>query len=152
MATLTTSPQVIGRNESGTIKTYLYGWYTNQSGNTCIVHVRLTVKSAGITYTGSNKTYGISIGGYYSGTQSWTYAPLNADQEYTVSEVTWTYAGGDSIWAAADFWSYVYGNANVGLTETTYVPTFSTPPTGLSASIAEVYTNGAKINVSVEGL
>lgn len=149
MATLTTSPQIIGRNESGTIKTYLYGWYSNQSGNTCTVHVRLTVISSGITYTGTNKTYSISIGGYSSGTQSWTYTPLNANQEYTVSEVTWNYSGGDAIWASAGFWSYVYGNANVDLSETTYVPTFSTPPSGLSASVAEVYTNGAKINVSV---
>ena len=149
MATLTTSPQIIGKNESGTIKTYLYGWYSNQSGNTCTVHVKLTVISSGITYTGSNKTYSISIGGYSSGTQSWTYSPLNANQEYTVSEVTWNYSGGDAIWASAGFWSYVYGNANVDLSETTYVPTFSTPPSGLSASVAEVYTNGAKINVSV---
>lgn len=149
MATLTTSPQIIGRNESGTIKTYLYGWYSNQSGNTCTVHVRLTVISSGITYTGTNKTYSISIGGYSSGTQSWTYTPLNANQEYTVSEVTWNYSGGDAIWASGGFWSYVYGNANVDLSEATYVPTFSTPPSGLSASVAEVYTNGAKINVSV---
>ena len=66
-----------------------------------------------------------------------------------MSEVTWNYSGGDAIWASAGFWSYVYGNANVDLSETTYVPTFSTPPSGLSASVAEVYTNGAKINVSV---
>lgn len=149
MATLTTSQQLIGKNESGTIHTYLYGWYSNQSGNTCTVHLKLTVVSSGITYTGTNKTYSISLGGYNSGTQSWSYAPLNANTEYTVAEVTWTYSGGEAISASAGFWSYVYGNADVGLTETTSVPTFASAPTGLSVTVAEVYETGAKFNVSV---
>lgn len=148
--TLTTSPQIVGRNEGSTIKTYLYAWYDSQSGNTCSVHTRLTCVSSGITYTGTNKSYFMKIGGYDSGVQEWKYAPLNANQEYTVSEAAWTYSGGEQIYAAAGFWSYVYGSADVGLADAVYVPVFNSPPTGLSVSVAETYTNGAKFNVSLD--
>lgn len=147
--TLTTSPQIVGRNEGSTIKTYLYAWYDGQSGNTCTVHARLTCVSSGITYTGTNKSYFMKIGGYDSGVQDWKYAPLNANQEYTVSEVAWNYSGGEQIYAAGGFWSYVYGSADVGLADAVYVPVFNSPPSGLSVSVVETYTNGAKFNVSL---
>lgn len=149
MTTLTTSPQIVGRNEAGTIRSYLYAWYDGQSGNSCTVHIKLTVVCAGITYTGTNKTYSLQLGGYNSGVQAWKYAPLNANQEYTVAEATQSYSGGSQISASAGFWSYVYGSADVGLSSATYVPTFNSKPTGLAISLVETYTNGAKFNVSV---
>lgn len=149
MATLTTSPQIVGRNEAGTIKTYLYAWYDGQSGNSCTVHTRLTCKCVGTTYTGSNKTYFMRLGGYDSQILSWKYAPLYDGQEYTVAEASWTYSGGSQIYASAGFWSYVFGSADIGLSGATYVPTFNSSPTGLSVSIAEVYPTGAKFNVSL---
>lgn len=149
MTTLTTSPQIVGRNEAGTIRSYLYAWYDGQSGNSCTVHIKLTVVCAGITYTGTNKTYFLQLGGYNSGVQAWKYAPLNANQEYTVAEATQSYSGGSQISASAGFWSYVYGSADVGLSSATYVPTFNSKPTGLAISLVETYTNGAKFNVSV---
>lgn len=150
MATLTTSPQVIGKNEGGTIRTYLYGWYDGQSGNNCTVHTRLTVVNTGATYTGTNKSYAIRLGSYDSGVQSWSYQPLNPNQEYTVAEASQGYSGGAQISANALFWSYVYGSADIAsLTTNWYVPTFVSPPTGLTVSVNEAYTNGAKLNVSI---
>lgn len=146
---LTTSPQIIGKNESNTMHTYLYGWYSNQSGNTCTVHIRLTVICVGTTYVGTNKNYWLNLGGYDSGLQSWPYQPLNAGQEYTVAETTWQYSSGESIWAAAGYWTYVFGSSDINLAEATYVPTFYTPPTGINVSISEIYSDGAKFNVSL---
>ena len=151
MATLTTSPQIVGRNEAGTIRTYLYAWYDGQSGNTCTVHTRLTAVSAGVTYTGSNKRYSMQLGSYDSGSVEWKYQPMYSWEEYTVAEASQQYSGGSQISASAGFWSYVYGDANVWLSENTYVPVFTTPPTGLAINIAEVYPNGAKFNVSISG-
>ena len=149
MITLTTSPQLIGSNTSSTIHTYLYAWYSNQSGNTATVHARLTVKSVGITYTGTNKSYSLNLGGYNSGTQSWSYAPLVAGTEYTVSEATWGYAGGDTISAGAGFWSYAYGSADIALSDTVALPTFASAPTGLTVTVGSVHTDGAEFNVSI---
>ena len=149
MATLTTSPQIIGRNEASTIKTYLYAWYDNQSGNTCTVHTLLKAKSVGVTYYGTNKTYFMQLGGYNSGVQSWGYYPMNDGTEYSVAEATQTYSGGEQISASAGFWSYVYGSADIQLSEPVYVPTFVSPPTGLSVSLLEAYTDGAKFRVSI---
>lgn len=149
MATLTTSPQIIGRNEASTIKTYLYAWYDNQSGNTCTVHTLLKAKSVGVTYYGTNKTYFMQLGDYNPGVQSWGYYPMNDGVEYSVDEATWTYSGGEQISASAGFWSYVYGSADIQLSEPVYVPTFVSPPTGLSVSLLEAYTNGAKFRVSI---
>lgn len=147
--TLTTSPQIVGRNEGSTIKTYLYAWYDGQSGNSCTVHTRLTCKCVGTTYTGTNKSYFMRLGGYDSGIIQWGYAPLNDGQEYTVAEASWSYSGGNQIAASAGFWTYVFGSADVGLADAVYVPVFNSPPTGLSVSVAEVYTNGAKFNTSI---
>lgn len=150
MATLTTSPQVIGSNTSGTIHTYLYGWYSDQSGNNCTVHVRLTAINTGATYTGTNKSYAIRVGSYDSDIQAWSYTPLNTNQEYTVAEATWSYSSGNQIGASGLFWSYNYGSADItSLNNTWYVPTFTTPPSGLNASVAEVYPNGAKLSLTL---
>jgi hypothetical protein len=89
------------------------------------------------------------LGGDVTGIVQWTYAPLNANQEYTVAEATWTYSGGAQISASAGFWSYVFGSANVDLSDAVYVPQFVSPPTGLSVSLRETYTNGAKFRVSI---
>ena len=149
MTTLTTSPQIVGKNEASTIRSYLYAWYDGQSGNSCTVHIKLTVVCAGTTYTGTNKSYFLQLGGYNSGVLAWKYAPLNANQEYTVAEATQTYSGGSQISASAGFWSYVYGSADIQLSGPTYVPTFNSKPTGLTVSLVETYANGAKFNVSV---
>lgn len=149
MANISTSPQVVGSNLGNTMNTRLYAWYDGQSGNTCTVHVRLTVVNTGANYTGTNKSYFIQIGGYNSGVQSWTYTPLNTNQEYTVAEATQTYSGGDAISASAGYWTYNYGSADIGAISGWYVPTFYSPPTGLSTQLREVYPNGAKIYVSV---
>ena len=152
MANLSTSPQLIGSNTSSTIRTYLYAWYTNQSGNSCTVHARLNVISAGVTYTGTSKLYALNIGGSSTGTVSWSYAPLNSNQEYTVDERTWTYSGGDTISASALWWSYVYGSADItSLNNTWKVPVFTTPPTGLSVSDITKSTNSFTANVSITG-
>lgn len=147
--TLTTSPQIVGRNEASTIRTYLYAWYDGQSGNSCTVHTRLTCICVGTTYTGTNKSYFMRVGGYDSGILQWTYAPLNANQEYTVAEASWSYDGGAQIYASAGFWSYVFGSADVGLGDAVYVPQFVSPPTGLSVSLRETYADGAKFRVSI---
>lgn len=147
--TLTTSPQIVGKNENGTIRTYLYAWYDGQSGNSCTVHTKLTCKCVGTTYTGTNKSYIMRLGGYDSGIVQWTYAPLNDGWEYSVAEASWSYSGGAQISASAGFWSYVFGSANVDLSDAVYVPQFVSPPTGLSVSLRETYTNGAKFRVSI---
>ena len=148
--TLTTSPQIVGRNEASTIRSYLYAWYDGQSGNSCTVHTRLTVISAGITYTGTNKAYFMNLGGYGSGVVQWGYAPLNANQEYTVAEATWSYSGGEQVSASAGFWSYVYGSADISLSDSVYVPVFNSAPTGLSISLIQVEDEGAQFNVSID--
>lgn len=147
--TLTTSPQIVGKNEASTIRTYLYAWYDGQSGNSCTVHTRLTCKCVGTTYTGTNKSYIMRLGEYDSEIVQWAYAPLNDGWEYTVAEATWSYSGGAQISASAGFWSYVFGSANVDLSDAVYVPQFITPPTGLSVSLLETYADGAKFSVSI---
>jgi hypothetical protein len=91
------------------------------------------------------------LGGYDSGILQWLYAPLNANQEYTVAEAAQSYSGGAQISASAGFWSYVFGSADISLGDAVYVPQFVTPPTGLSVSLLETYTNGAKFRVSIDG-
>lgn len=147
--TLTTSPQIVGRNEASTIRTYLYAWYDGQSGNSCTVHTRLTCKCVGTTYTGTNKSYIMRIGEDDTGIVQWTYTPLDNGWEITVAEASWPYDGGAQIYASAGFWSYVYGSANVDLSDAVYVPQFVSPPTGLSVSLRETYTDGAKFRVSI---
>jgi hypothetical protein len=89
------------------------------------------------------------LGGYDSGILQWLYAPLNANQEYTVAEAAQSYSGGAQISASAGFWSYVFGSADISLGDAVYVPQFVSPPTGLSVSLRETYTNGAKFRVSI---
>lgn len=129
MAVLTTSPQVIGEH-GGTQHTRLYAWYSDQSGNSCIVHFRLTVVYEGVTYTGTNKLRCLAYDGYNSGTIAYGDAPLNANQEYTVMEGSRWYDGGSTVNASALYWSYVYGSSDIGNSQAT-VPSFYTPPTGL---------------------
>ena len=134
---LTTTPQVIGKDESEDIHVYLYGWYSNQSGNTCTVHARLTIISTTQTYADASKSYELELGGYDSGTQSWSYSPIETDVEYTVAETTWTYAEGDEISSSASFWVQGIGSINVSLDDTTYV-TFATPPTDLDVILESI--------------
>lgn len=151
MATLSTTPQVIGKNESGTIHTYLYGWYDNHSGSTCTVHVRLTCINTGATYTGTNKSYQVAVGNYSSGIQSWTYTPLNTNQEYTIAEGSDTYSSNNQISASGLFWSYNYGSADiVTLTDSWFVPNFGSAPSGLAISniVPGIDTVSATVSVT----
>ena len=92
----------------------------------------------------------MNLGGYSTGVQSWTYQPLNTGQEYTVAEITQGYSSGNQISASAGFSSYVYGSADISnLSDNWYVPTFSSAPTGLNVTVAEVYPRGAKLRTSI---
>lgn len=147
MATLTTSPQVIGEN-SGTQHTRLYAWYSDQSGNSCTVHFRLTVVYEGITYTGTNKLRCLAYDGYNSGTIAYSDAPLNANTEYTVMEGSRSYSGGATVTASALYWSYVYGSSDIGSCQAT-VPTFYTAPSTPSVTLKSKTYNSATFAVSI---
>ena len=147
MATLTTSPQVIGEN-SGTQHTRLYAWYDGQSGNSCTVHFRLTVVYEGITYTGTNKKRQLAYDGYNSGTIDYGDAPLYANQEYTVMEGSRSYSGGETVNASALYWSYVYGSSDIGNSQAT-VPTFYTNPSTPSVTLKSKTHNSATFGVSI---
>lgn len=157
MPTLTTSEQVIAKNESGVIHTYLKAWYSNQSGNSCVVHAKLTVINTGATYTGTNKKYAVTAWQSDPNYQvhDWPYTPLNTNEEVTVAEATWSYGSGDLISAQALFWSYVYGSADIGMDRyiggNWYVPTFATAPTGLAVSNIVSGQEGFTADVSITG-
>lgn len=146
MATLTTSPQVIGEH-SGTQHTRLYAWYSDQSGNSCTVHFRLTVVYEGITYTGTNKQRQLAYDGYNSGTIAYGDAPLYANTEYTVMEGSRSYSGGETVNASALYWSYVYGSSDIGNSQAT-VPTFYTAPSISSVRVNSKTYNSANMTIT----
>ncbi len=146
MATLTTSPQVIGEH-SGTQHTRLYAWYSDQSGNSCIVHFRLTVVYEGITYTGTNKQRQLAYDGYNSGIIAYGDAPLYANTEYTVMEGSRSYSGGETVNASALYWSYVYGSSDIGNSQAT-VPTFYTSPSISSVKVNSKTHNSANMTIT----
>lgn len=146
MAELTTSPQVIGEH-AGTQHTRLYAWYSNQSGNSCTVHFRLTVVYEGTTYEGANKKRQLAYDGYNSGIEDYTDAPLYANTEYTVKEGSRSYSGGETVNASALYWSWIYGSSDIGNSQAT-VPTFFTAPSISSVKVNSKTHNSANMTIT----
>lgn len=131
--TLTTSAQEVGRNTGPTVGARLLAWYSNQSGNSAVVHLKLQAISQGLTYTGTNKDYELYLDQTGTGVVSWPYAPLPADTWVDVREITQSVGGGSTVNVSGKVWTYLYDDAWIS-GNTVTLPTFSTPPTGLAIS------------------
>lgn len=138
--TLSTSKKKIGSNSDSGFEAELYGWYSNQSGNTATVHVELRVTfidSRYSVYTGTNKEYSLS----FNGTSSDQYAPaMDLDDTITMTSRTQSMSGGSSISASGSWYSYNYGSFSVGLSDTVVLPQFIIAPT--KPTITAVNNNG----------
>lgn len=148
--TLTTTAQEVGRNTNPTVGARLLAWYSNQSGNSATVHLKLQAISQGTTYTGTNKDYELTLGDVYTGVVSWTYAPLPSDQWVDVREITKTVNGGTTLGISGKVWTYVFGDAWI-TGNSVKLDNFSTPPTGLSVSDIRPSTESFTATVSITG-
>ena len=150
MATLTTTPTEVGSNLGTTVGCRLLAWYTDNGTSGATAHLKLQAISQGITYTGTNKDYEMTLGSNATGTVSWSYAPLDADVWYDVNEITLWMGSGTTVSASGKVWTYVYGDAwitDVSLT----MPVFATAPTGLAVSDLTASTDSFSGTVSVTG-
>lgn len=150
MATLTTVPTEVGSNLSTTVGCRLLAWYTNSGTSGATAHLKLQAISQGITYTGTNKDYEMTLGTNATGTVAWADAPLNADTWYDVAEITLWMGSGTTVSASGKVWTYVYGDAwitGVSLT----MPVFATAPTGLAVTNLTPGTDSFTGTVSVTG-
>lgn len=110
---LTTSEQEVGRNTSLTVGARLLARYSNPTANSATVHLKLEAISQGITYTGTNKAYEITLDNTGTGTVSWSYTPLTANVWITVAEITQSVNFGSTVNVSGSVWTRVYGNAAV---------------------------------------
>ena len=148
--TLTTSAQEVGRNTTPTVGARLLAWYTNASGNSAMVHLKLQAISQGLTYTGTNKDYELYLDNTGTGVVSWSYAPLPADTWVDVAEITQYVTGGSTVWVSGKVWTYLYDDAWIqGNTVT--MPTLSTAATGLAISDLTAGTESFTATVSITG-
>ena len=165
MATLTNQNQWYDVASAGpytsTIDGYNVTWtnviqarWTSLSGTTYSVQYRCLVrKSSGNNVSNYSSYAGWSIGGtgantVSGGTSEWIYYYDIGDNEIGITSGTINGTSGS-----------VYGGVRLGYYGTTWggtdlsgsitLPSPYSPPTGLSVSIAEKYTDGAKFNVSV---
>lgn len=122
---LTTSPQEVGKNISVTVGCRLLAWYVNYTPTSVIVHLKLQAISQGINYTGTNKDYELNIDTTQTGTVSWPYAPLRADEWVDVNEITRVVNYDTPTSVSGKVWTYVYGDAWI---------------TGNTVSVAAPYT------------
>jgi hypothetical protein len=146
--TLTTSPQEVGSNLSADVGARLLAWYTDASTTNATVHLKLQAISQGATYTGTNKDYELTLDSTATGTVAWPYAPLPEGSWVDVAEITQLVGSGSTVNVSGKVWTYVYGDTWVA-GNTVTMPVLSSPPTGLAVTINEVYTDGAKFNVSI---
>lgn len=148
--TLTTSAQEVGRNTEPTVGARLLAWYSDATSTSAVVHLKLQAISQGITYTGTNKDYELTLDNTATGTVPWTYAPLPADTWVDVREITQTVSSGQTVSVSGKVWTYVYDDAWVS-GNTVTLPNFSTPPTGLSISNLQPGVNSFSADVSITG-
>ena len=148
--TLTTSAQEVGRNTTPTVGARLLAWYSNASGNSAVVHLKLQAIAQGLTYTGTNKDYELYLDNTGTGVVSWSYAPLPADTWIDVAEITQSVAGGRTVNVSGKVWTYLYDDAWI-TGNTVTMPTLSTPPTGLAISDLTAGTESFNADVSITG-
>lgn len=148
MATLTTTPTEVGSNLGVTVGARLLAWYSDADSSGATAHLKLQAISQGIQYTGTNKDYELNLDGTHTGTVSWTYTPLNANTWYDVAEITQRVGSGATVSASGKVWTYVYGDCWVNGVSLT-MPTFTSPPTGLAVSVAEIHPESVLFNVSI---
>lgn len=133
--TLSTSKKKIGSNSDDGFEAELYGWYSNQSGNTAVVHVELRVTfidSDYASYYGTNKEWSLT----FDGTNSAQYPDVMVlDDTITMKEQSKTMTGGSSISASGSWYSYNYGSFSVGLSDTVVLPQFIIAPTKPTISV-----------------
>lgn len=133
--TLSTTKQRIGVNNDTGFQAELYGWYSNQSGNTATVHVELRVTFIDSRYTkyyGSNKNYSLD----FNGTSTAQYAPeMSLNDTVTMDARTQSLSGGSAISASGSWYSYEYGSFSVGLSDTVVLPAFIIAPSTPTLSI-----------------
>lgn len=108
---LTTNDQVVGSNLNVTVGARLLARYSNASASGATVHLKLQAISQGITYTGTNKNYELTLDNTATGVVSWPYAPLTADTWIDVTEITQNVNYGTSVNISGKIWTNVYGNA-----------------------------------------
>ena len=146
--TLTTSPQEVGSNTTPTVGARLLAWYSNASGNSATVHLKLQAISQGIAYSGTNKDYELYLDTTSTGVVSWSYSPLPADTWIDVAEITQSVTGGSTVDVSGKVWTYLYGDAWIS-GNTVTMPTLSTAPTGLAVSNITPATESFSATVSV---
>ncbi|MBQ9160885.1 MAG: hypothetical protein IJ122_06145 [Methanobrevibacter sp.] len=146
--TLTTSPQEVGINTTPTVGARLLAWYSDQSGNSAKVHLKLQAISQGTTYTGTNKDYELTLGDVATGTVSWTYAPLPADKWVDVKEIEKSVSGGTTLSVSGKVWTYMYDDAWI-TGNSVKLNDFYTSPTGLGADQIVPSTRSFTANVYI---
>lgn len=146
--TLTTSPQEVGRNTTPTVGARLLAWYTNAGTTSAMVHLKLQAISQGVTYTGTNKNYELSLDGTATGVVAWSYEPLTADTWIDVREITQYVNYGAAASVSGKVWTYVYGDAWI-TGNTVTIPNPYSPPTGLAISNLTPGTESFSADVSI---
>lgn len=141
--TLTTSAQEVGRNTSPVVGARLLAWYTNATSTGATVHLKLQAISQGITYTGSNKDYEMTLGSTATGTVGWSTSPLAADTWIDVREITQTVNFGNTVGVSGKIWTYVYGDAWITGNSVTMPSNYTKPtkPTVSASSSASTSTS-----------
>lgn len=146
--TLTTSEQEVGSNLSVNVGARLLAWYTDASTTNATVHLKLQAISQRDIYTGTSKDYELTLDSTSTGTVAWPYAPLPAGSWVDVKEITQLVGFGSTVNVSGKVWTYIYDDAWI-TGNTVTMPVLSSPPTGLAVTVNEVYTDGAKLNVSI---
>lgn len=143
--TLTTASQEVGKNLTPVVGARLLAWYTNATSTGATVHLKLQARSQGLTYTGTNKDYEMTLGSTATGTVGWSYAPLPADTWVDVHEITQTMNFGASAGVSGKVWTYVYGDAWIGV-NTVKMPDAPKKPEKPTSTIASTTTNSITVS------
>lgn len=141
--TLTTSAQEVGRNTNPVVGARLLAWYSNATSTGATVHLKLQAISQGLTYTGTNKDYEMTLGSTATGTVGWSDAPLAADTWIDVREITQTVNFGNTVGVSGKVWTYVYGDAWITGNSVTMPSNYTKPtkPTVSASSSASTSTS-----------
>ena len=132
--TLTTAEQEVGRNTTPTVGARLLARYSNAGSSGATVHLKLQAISQGITYTGTNKNYELTLGNTATGVVAWSYQPLTANTWITVTEITQNVSYGVATNISGKIWTRVYGDAWI-TGNTVTVPSPSPNKPGVSATV-----------------
>ena len=143
--TLTTSAQEVGKNLTPVVGARLLAWYTNATSTGATVHLKLQARSQGLTYTGTNKDYEMTLGSTATGTVGWSYAPLPADTWVDVREITQTLNFGASAGVSGKVWTYVYGDAWI-TGNSVKMPDAPKKPEKPTSTIASTTTNSITVS------